>query len=376
MIDFGRKIKPELATFAGTMSNAGYECWYVGKWHNDGRPVERGYHETNGLFAGGGGRWAVPQFDWLGRPVTGYRGWIFQTDDGARLLEKGVGLSPNISEQFGEAAVAFIQRPREKPFFLHVNFTAPHDPLFIPFGYEDRYDPAKIPVPKNFMPEHPFDHGNLRGRDEQLFDWPRTKQEVRGELAAYYAQISLIDAQVGRIRAALEDAGQLENTVFIYTSDHGLAVGSHGLRGKQSMYEHTINVPLVMSGPGIPPGKRTPAQCHLRDLFPTVCELSGVKIPDSVEGRSLKPVLDGKTDSIYTEVFGYFRNFQRMIRTNDGWKLNYYPAIDRTQLFHVAVDPDELRDLADDPQHRRRREALRSRLETWRKQVDDPSLKP
>ena len=373
--DFGRKINAGSPLWPATMKRAGYRTGYVGKWHNDGRPSERGYDETPGLYRGGGGKWWVPTFDWNGRPVTGYRGWLFQTDDRKKLFpERGVGLTPNISADFADAAIQFINRKTGRPFFLHVNFTAPHDPLLMPHGYEKLYDPAKMPVPRNFRPQHPFDHGNLRGRDERLFEWPRTKKMVRDELAVYYAVITHMDAQIGRIVSALKTSGQLQNTVIIFASDHGLSVGSHGLRGKQSMYEHTIGVPLILAGPGIPKGRKSKAQCYLRDLFPTTCDLTGIPVPKTIDGRSLKPVLEGKVKSVYPQVFGYFRDFQRMIRTDD-WKLIHYPHLDRYQLFHLKTDPHELTDLANDKRHAKIRKSLTAKLRDWQRRVKDPVLK-
>lgn len=130
------KIDPRLALWAQTMRNAGYHTWHVGKWHNDGKPTERGFEETQGLFAGGGGKWVVERKDHNGRPVTGYRGAVFQSDDGKLFPEQGVGLQPDTSAVLADHAIRFLKRPRGKPFFLQVNFTAPHDPLLMPPGYE------------------------------------------------------------------------------------------------------------------------------------------------------------------------------------------------------------------------------------------------
>ncbi|QDV52680.1 sulfatase-like hydrolase/transferase [Gimesia fumaroli] len=372
-MDFGKPIKKELTTWSQAMHNASYNSWYVGKWHNDGKPVMRGYDETLGLFTGGGGRWAVPSYDGNGLLVTGYRGWIFQDDDQNMFPQKGVGLSSNISEHFADAAIEFIERKHEKPYFLHVCFTAPHDPLLMPIGYEQYYDPKKMPVPVNFQPEHPFEHGNKYGRDEKLLPWPRTKQIVQNDLSLYYSIVSHLDAQVGRIVDALKKSGQWDNTILIYSSDHGLAMGSHGLRGKQNMYEHTVGVPLIMVGPGIPADKRSSAQCYLRDLYPTSCDLAGVPIPKTVEAKSLKPVLTGDKEAIYDEVYCYFRNFQRMIRT-DRWKLIVYPHLNRVQLFDLKQDPLEQHDLSQDPQHQQIRDSLHRKLNDWRKQQNDVSL--
>ncbi|QDU07760.1 sulfatase-like hydrolase/transferase [Gimesia aquarii] len=372
-LDFGKPIKPELPTWSQTMHNAGYNSWYVGKWHNDGKPVIRGYDETLGLFTGGGGRWAVPSFDGNGVLVTGYRGWIFQDDKRNFFPEKGVGLTSNISEHFADAAIEFIERKHTKPFFLHVCFTAPHDPLLMPIGYENYYDADKMPVPANFRSEHPFEHGNQYGRDEVLLPFPRTKKIVKNDLSLYYSVISHLDAQVGRVVDALKKTGQWDNTILIFSSDHGLAMGSHGLRGKQSMYEHTIGVPLIMVGPGIPADQRKAAQCYLRDLYPTSCDLAGVAIPSSVEGKSLKPVITGEKAAIYNEVYGYFRNYQRMIRT-DRWKLIVYPHLKRVQLFDLKQDPLELHDLSQDATHTKTLSKLQQRLNAWQKQQNDPSL--
>lgn len=368
------KINPDLVRWADCMRQAGYHAWYVGKWMNDGRPITQGYEESDGLFSSGGGKWWVDQVDYHGRPVTGYRGWIFQDDTGKKFPEKGVGLTPDIDREFADAAVRFIRRKSEKPFFLHVNFTAPHDPLLMPPGYEGKYDPKKIPPPADFLPRHPFDHGNLEGRDEKLLPWPRTPELVTEDLAVYYAVISHMDEQLGRILAALDATGQAGNTIVIFTSDQGLAMGSHGLRGKQNMYEHTVGTPLVFRGPGIPKGNRSNAQCYLRDLYPTACDLVGIDVPKTVQGRSLGPVLRGQTDSIYDQVFGHFGTTQRMIRT-ERWKLVHYPKIGKYQLFDLANDPHELENLAAGPCRATLFAELRGKLEAWQQEVGDPVAK-
>ncbi|MHC4876225.1 MAG: sulfatase-like hydrolase/transferase [Planctomycetota bacterium] len=374
VLDFGRGIKPELPTMPRWFSEAGYRTLYVGKWHNDGVPVQRGYSATRGLYRGGGGKFYKPQVDWAGRPVTGYRGWIFQDDTGKLFPERGVGLTPDISAKFADAAVSLIEESADnrQPFFLHVNFTAPHDPLLLPPGWEQAYSASEMPLPKNFAVRHAFDHGNFDGRDEKLFAWPRTPKETRGELAAYYAVISHMDAQIGRILDALNSTGQDKETIVVFTSDHGLAVGSHGLRGKQSMYEHTIGVPLLLSGPGVPAGDRRAAQCYLRDLFPTLADLAGITSPgDRIDGRSLGPVLRGEASEVHPFVTGYFRNYQRMIRDGD-WKFIEYPDANVTQLFDLSADPHELNNLSSVGQHSGRRNELAAKLHDWLAANGDP----
>ncbi len=353
---------------------AGYDTCYVGKWHTAGRPSQYGYASVEGLFAGGAGRLPLTHpVDWKGMPVTGYRGWVFQTDDRQLFPERGVGLTPGISAMIADAALRFLQKKRDAPFFLHVNFTAPHDPLLTPSGNDPVYDPADIPLPRNFAASHPFDHGNFEGRDELLFHWPRTPEETRGAWAVYFAVLSDLDAQLGRLLEGLSDLGQLDNTLIIWTSDHGLALGSHGLRGKQNMYDHSIGVPLIWRGPGITPGRRIVAQCYLRDLYPTICDLCGVEIVSSVQGKSLLPVLDGRQSGVYDAVFAHFRDSQRMIRT-EHWKLIVYPLANRRQLFHITEDPDELRNLGGDQRYGMITAELDQRLSDWRRSWNDPTL--
>lgn len=362
------KLNAGVPLLPKVLKAAGYHTWYVGKWHTAGRPSTVGYEACEGLYSGGqaGDQSYV---DFRGRPATGYRGWQFQTDGGQRFPEKGIGLTPNISAEFADAAIRVIRCPHDQPFFLHVNFTAPHDPRIWPPGYEKKYDAAKLPLPANFRSEHPFDHGNLRGRDEVLLPFPRTEDDVRQELACYYAVISHLDEQIGRIFSALRETGQRDNTLVVFTADHGLAIGSHGLVGKQNMYEHTINVPLVIAGPGVPAGERRAAQCYLRDLLPTICELAGVSAPQ-VDGQSLAPVMRGEKQEIYPFVVGYFQDSQRMIREGN-WKLAWYPKIGRWQLFDVANDPHELRDLIDDAEQKERVAELHQKLQTWMQEHGD-----
>jgi arylsulfatase A-like enzyme len=371
VVDFGKQIDPTLKLWPQAMTEAGYRSWYVGKWHNDGKPIQRGYEQTLGLFTGGGGKWWKDQVDWKGTPVTGYRGWIFQDDEGNLFPERGVGLTPDISGKFADAAIEFIRRQSPEPFFLQVAFTAPHDPLYFPPSFESKYAADDIPLPANFLPEHPFDHGNFDGRDEQLLPWPRTPRMIRELLAVYYAVISDMDKQVGRIVEVLRETKQLDNTIIIFSSDHGLGVGRHGLRGKQSMYEHTINVPLIVAGPNIPRGETRDAQVYLRELYPTTCELVGIEVPKGVEGKSFAQVITGEVDKIHDHVFCYFRDKQRMVRDSQ-WKLIHYPAIDRWQLFDLLADPDELIDLSADQTKADVLNRLRETLQSAQQAAGDP----
>lgn len=363
-------IDPELATLAGSLQRVGYHTCYTGKWHNDGHPLERGYTATSGLYSSGCTKGATqPELDDRGRPLTGYRGWTFKDGENKPLLEKGVGLRPDNSRHVADGAIAALRSaPKEKPLFLHVNFAFPHDPRQWPAGMKDRYRAKDIPLPINFAARHPFDHGNLVGRDELLLPTPRGEAAVREELALYYAMITDMDAQFGRILAALRAP---EQTMVVFTSDQGLALGSHGLLGKQNQYEHSIRSPLIVVGPGLPAGARMEAQVLLSDLFPTFCELAGVPVPASVQGKSLLPLLRGQVRELHSFVTGMFTDTQRMI-CDGRWKLILYPQAGREQLFDLDGDPHELKDLSADPVHLQTRERLREQLRDWQRENGDP----
>jgi arylsulfatase A-like enzyme len=371
---FGRGLDANLALWPQTMRQAGYHTWHTGKWDTDGTPSSRGYEETRALLsAGGAGN--LPQSHPTmrnGRPVTGYRGYTFKNQDNQPEPGKGVGLTPLTDRHIADGALELIARHPQKPFFLVVNFAGCHDPLLPGPGFENKYDPRAIPLPRNFLPAHPFDWGNAGGRDELLLPSPLTPEDVKQELADIHAVISHLDAQIGRLLDALRDNGADGNTIVIFITDNGAGVGRHGIRGYQNMYEHAIGVPLIMRGPGIPANTRFAAQTYLRDLYPTICDLVGIITPATVEGRSLVPVLTGRAREIYPEVYGYWHNaaktapfpMERMVRT-DRWKLIYYSHLDRHQLFDLENDPFELRDHSNNPAHASVRADLQRKLDAW-----------
>lgn len=361
----GGAIDPKLATLARSLQKSGYHTCYTGKWHNDGHPMQRGYTTTSGLYSSGGGKGITqPEIDDRGRPLTGYRGWTFKNAENKPELDKGVGLQPDNSRHTADGAIQAIQNaPKDKPWLVHVNFAFPHDPRMWPAGMKNHYDPAKMPIPVNFAKDHPFDHGNRGGRDEVLLPVPRVENEVREELALYYAMITDLDAQLGRIIAALPSP---DETIIIFTADQGLALGSHGLLGKQNQYEHSIRSPLIICGPGLPKNERSSALVTLHDLFPTFCELSGIEIPTTVTGKSLASLLRHQTDRVHDFVTGMFTDTQRMI-CDVRWKFVLYPKAGREQLFDLQNDPHELHDLSEIAAHQAKKEELRIKLDSWRR---------
>jgi arylsulfatase A-like enzyme len=259
----------------------------------------------------------------------------------------------------------------EKPFFAYVAFTAPHDPRQPPKEFRERYQRDRPPLPENYLPQHPFDNGHMKGgRDENLAGWPRTADVIRDQLAEYYGLIAHLDGQIGRILEALKQSGQADNTFIIYTADQGLAVGSHGLLGKQSVYEHSMRCPLIFAGPGIPQGKSTRAFSYLLDLYPTLCDLLDIPAPEGLEGQSLQPLWTGASEQVRGSVFLPFLDIQRAVR-DERWKLICYPKISHMQLFDLENDPHELRNLIDQPEAGEQILRLLRLMKQWQHQVGD-----
>ena len=263
-------------------------------------------------------------------------------------------------KQLADRAINFLyfwktrlNRRDDQPFFMYLSGPAPHDPRLAPNAYLDRYEISEIPLPPNYKPYHPFDNGELFIRDERLANWPRTEYEVKRHIRDYYAMITHLDEQLGRIISYLKEIGEYDNTLIVFSSDQGIAVGSHGLMGKQNLYEHSMHPALIFAGPGVPRSKKVDGFAYLFDIYPTVCELAGAPVPEGLEGRSQAPVIRGERNSVRDTVFLAYKDLQRAVRKGR-WKLIRYPKINRTQLFDLESDPHETTDLAHDPRHESR----------------------
>ena len=348
-------------SFPEVLQQAGYRTFCTGKWHNGAPAFARGFGDGAKIFFGG-------MSDHLKVPVHDYDA------DGRYSKENRYTGDKFSSELFTDAAVNFIQAYQEDdPFLVYLPYTAPHDPRMAPKKFEEMYDPGKIPVPENFMPEHPFDNGELRIRDEKLAPWPRTPEIAQEHIAAYYAMITHVDEQMGRVVQTLEETGHADNTIVIFSGDNGLAVGQHGLLGKQNVYDHSVRVPLIITGPGIPRGEQRDAMCYLFDLFPTMCELADLPIPDSVEGQSLAPVIRGERPSVRDTMFFAYKDVQRAARDERYKLIEYFVGDARTtQLFDLVDDPWEVNNLADDPNCAEHVTRLRGELARQQKALGDP----
>jgi arylsulfatase A-like enzyme len=272
---------------------------------------------------------------------------------------------------FADEAVRFLKEHTGGPFFCYVAFNAPHDPHTVPADFAVRHDPAALPLPPNYLPQHPWDNGEMANRDERLLPWPRSPEQVRAMLADYYRYVSYLDVQVGRVLDALAASPHAGNTVVVFAADSGVARGSHGLVGKQNVYEHSVRVPLVIAGPGIPAGQRTAAMCYLFDVLPTLGKLCGVPRPATSEGVEFATALgDPAAAAGRPRLLFAYRGVQRAIR-DDRWKLIRYPQVDKTQLFDLHADPAETANLAGDPVQAARVAALTSALEAEQKAFGD-----
>jgi len=359
----GNVIPQEHVTFPEVLRKAGYTTFHTGKWHQDPRSLTRCFSGGAKIFFGGmADQFNVPVFDF--EPAGKYP-----------KENKYIGQGKHSSELFSDAAIAFLRSHKEdRPFFLYVAYTAPHDPRKMPNEYLDMYDPAKIMLPRSFMPEHPFDNGEMKVRDEQLASWPRTPQEVCRHLAEYYAMITHLDVQIGRVLAALNQTKHARNTIIIFAGDNGLAVGRHGLMGKQNLYEHSVHVPLIIGGPGIPQGRKCNTFCYLLDIYPTLCELVGLPIPSSVEGHSIVPVIRSPKSKIRDTLFFAYKDVQRGLRDERYKLIEYLVNGNRTtQLFDLQLDPWEVSNLADSPSHIKHLRQLRRELVRWKNELGDNS---
>lgn len=260
-----------------------------------------------------------------------------------------------------------------RPFLIYFGFSHPHDTrdgkpeLLAKYGAINHADPQTLPplnpkappLPLNYLPAHPFNQGQPNQRDETKVSgvWERRDEAtIRNELGRYYACIENIDTQIGRVLARLDAMGELKNTYVVFTADNGIALGRHGLQGKQHLYEHAWRVPFLARGPGIKPGSRARGNIYLLDVLGTLCDLAGIRPPSTNEGVSFRPVLEGRRDAVREVLYGAYcggtKPGMRAVKQGD-WKLVKFDVLEgtvrETQLFNLAENPDELLEQHHDP---------------------------
>ena len=368
------KLKEEAAAgrlWGQLLKGAGYETYLTGKWHvqvNAASVFDRVTHVRPGM----------PKDTRTGyqRPIEGQPDPWSPFDPQFGGYWEGGKHWAEVQADDGEAFLAQAAKS-DSPFFMYVAFNSPHDPRQAPKEFVEKYPPSRMKLPDNFLPEYPHSEGIGAGkglRDEQLAPWPRTERAIKVHRGEYYAMITHLDVQIGRLLDALQASGKAGKTCIFFTADHGLAVGHHGLLGKQNMYEDSLRPPLIVVGPDIPKGKRIDARVYLQDIMPTTLELAGVEKPAHVEFRSLLPLIRGQRTEQYASIYGaYLKDKQRAIIQGD-FKLIHYPAIDVYRLFDLSADPHEQRDLIADPQHGADVARLKERMVEAQREMGDPLL--
>lgn len=337
--DFSQKWTGAGRMWSQLMAGAGYQTFFSGKWHvkaDAGKVFEIARNVRPGMPNQTDAGYDRPQSP----DDDSWQPW----NPAFEGFWKG---GKHWSEVLADDAVEYldIAAQDDRPFFMYLAFNAPHDPRQSPREFVEMYPAEKVRVPESFLPLYPFEIGSNRIRDEKLAPFPRTRFAVQVNRQEYFAIITHMDQQIGRILASLEKSGQADNTWVIFTADHGLSCGHHGLLGKQNMYDHSLRVPLVVCPPGTVPARRVSQRIYLQNVMPTTLELAGVQIPGHVEFDSLIPMLGRPEGEPAGTVYGAYTDVQRMVTMGDE-KLVLYPKINTSLLFNLRDDPDEIRDLS------------------------------
>ncbi|MFT5470019.1 MAG: arylsulfatase A-like enzyme [Verrucomicrobiales bacterium] len=354
----GKTINEDSPLLPKLLADTGYETCFIGKWHNDGKPWTRGYTT-------GGRCWAGGKFDHFELALTPFGG-------GPESRKAAEDYSTTV---FTDDAVSYLEVDHAKPFLMTLAYTVGHDAFLAPPGYEGKYDPEEIPVPPNFMPKPPFEQFFPKIRDETVLPLPRTKKDVRAATAEYYAMIEHMDAQIGRILTTLREKEIEDETLVIFASVKGLSLGSHGIIGKQTMYEEGIRTSLILRHPTLQRSDAVNSNLvSTIDILPTICEAAGVAIPASVEGESLLGLYDGSREG-RERIFASYHDPNRMtvtraIRT-DRYKLIQHLVTGEQQLFDLSSDPYELTNLIAGPDYREVEGRLTRELLRWRESHEE-----
>ena len=361
----------------------GYITFGTGKWHNNPDAFARSFGEGATVFFGG-------MDDHWNMPVCHYHQEGEFPEPVKHLWNPGYGKLQEVDKRFDyvargtHATTLFARSARDfllergrnclstQPFFCYCAFTAPHDPRTMPTHFRTMFPKGSVSIPPNFVDKHPFDNGAMEFRDEYLARLPRDPSEIERHIRDYYAMIAHMDHEIGTVLDALEATGEIEDTLIIWTADHGLAVGQHGLLGKQNLYDHSCRVPFVIAGPGVRQGSIRNQYTYLLDVFPTLCNLVDLPIPESVEGKSFLPSLRNDAATHRDDLFLAFDTTQRGLKKDD-FKLIEYSVNDRrhTQLFDLSSDPWERMNEHAKPEHRTLVEAMRMTMTKAADAADD-----
>lgn len=350
------------------MAKEGYETYYAGKWHVGGNALaEKTWQHTKNLRPG------MPnqvEERYNRTFVKGEKSNWSPTDTSNNGYWKG---GKHWSEVLRDDAIDFLDMSKksDRPFLMTIAFNAPHDPKQAPQEFQDMYPYESMAVPENFLPEYPHDFGANHIRDENLAPFPRTPYSIQVNRSEYYALISHLDVQIGKVLAYLKKTGQDKNTYIFFTADHGLAMGHHGMTGKQNMYDHSIRVPWLISGPNIPKGKKINDFIYLQDVMATSFDIAGIEKPDHVEFNSVLPLVNGAKRKDNDVVYSSYIKEQRMVRSKQ-YKYIIYPMTGLELLYDLKKDPQEIKDVSKKKEYKKALSTMRMQLTEKMKEFSDP----
>lgn len=370
----GENIPPEHKTLAETFKKNGYETIGLGKWHNGCPAYSRSFTQGAKIFFGGmWDHWNVPtcRYDPTGKYDNVINFVVDFYKDNQPQPQHCDEFDPgkHSSTLLTDSAIELLKENagKEKPFFMYLAYLAPHDPRTMPDEFREMYDSENIKLPPNFRETIDTNYPLMVHRDEHLASYPREENEIKRHIAEYFAMITHLDYEIGRLLKALHESGEEDNTIIVFTGDNGLAVGQHGWLGKEDIYEHGVRIPLIMAGPGIAENVRNDAYVYLYDIFPTLCEKAGIDIPDSADGKSFARLLDGKAgENFRDELYLIFDEYVRGIK-DENYKLIEYRNGDTkedkwTFLYDIKTDPWETVNLAHEEQYKEKVKQMREKI--------------
>jgi len=376
-----RTRNPDVVTLPQYFKNHGYESRAIGKMYHGFLP--EGSSKTSWDTMGDAPSWSAPAIRFgpryyyteagIAQAKAAYRGMYRPKNpapnDWTRKLVFGpMTEAPAVPDntlqdgQAADAAIAALRGLKGKPFFLGVGFIKPHTPFVAPKKYWDLYAPKKIQLaarselPKGAPAMAGHNSGEVRRYTDQPKRDPFTEANARNLRHGYFACISYVDAQVGRVLAELDRLGLRENTIVLLYGDHGWHLGDHGLWGKTTNFEIAARAPLIISAPGMKAGRKTMALTEFLDIYPTLAELAHLPVAKKLEGRSLVPVLRdparGHKPAAFTQQYrgkatGYSIRTGRRRYTE--WIEN--GRVIARELYDYAIDPNETTNLASQSKH-------------------------
>lgn len=378
-------LREDVPTLAEMVSDA-YTRAYFGKWHLGNEVIaQHGFDQWVSIEDNYREYYSKPEYlDTL----SDYHHFLirngFEPDReafGASVFGRGkaadLPLEYTKAGFLGQEAARFLRTQGDDPFVLYVNFLEPHAPFTGPLN--DMYDPDAIPVGPHFLepPSENVSQYNLK-RYGQYLTGTNAGQDLSTEAgwrklrAQYLGLVTQVDRAVGEILTALDESGKADETVVVYTSDHGDMMGDHRLLTKGVLYEESVKVPFLIRVPGLE-GRRISGRFGQIDLVPTLLDLLGEPIPDHLQGKSCVDVLRGDANLDNNDVFIEWNqegNSWRTIMSAEGWKLNVSPH-DRCELYDLNSDPYEQKNVCDDADQQSRVQDLIARIRDWQERTGD-----